>query len=124
MDPIANMLVSIKNGYMAKKLQVNVPYSRFNLSLAQVLEKEKFIGKVQKADNQIEIELIYPNQKPRLTQVKRISKPGLRVYTKSKNIKSVKGGKGIYVVSTPQGLMSGHDARSKKLGGEIICQLW
>lgn len=124
MDPIANMLVSIKNGYMAKKLKVSVPYSKFKLEIAKVLEKENILGKVEKKASEIIMELLYANQKPRISEIKRISKSGLRVYAKSKNIKRVRGGRGLTLISTSKGIMTDTQAKSKKLGGEIICQIW
>lgn len=124
MDPIANMLVAIKNGYMAKKPSITVPYSKLNLEIAKVIEDAKFIGKVEKTDLKINIDLSYENQKPKVTEIKRISKLGLRVYTKSKDIKKVKGGKGDYIVSTPKGVMTGKKAKVQNLGGEVICRIW
>lgn len=124
MDPIADMIVIIKNGYLAKKDAVSMPFSNFKQEIAKVLEKDGYVGKSKKADNKLEIELIYSDGKPRLHEIKKISKSGLRVYTKSKQIKSVKGGRGIYVISTPQGVMSGAEAKKKNFGGEVICQAW
>jgi small subunit ribosomal protein S8 len=124
MDPIADMLTSIKNGYMAKKDLVRVPKSKFRYEIAKVLEAEKFVGIVTAAENLIEISLVYKNQLPAISEIKKISKLGLRVYTKSKNIKSIKGGKGITIVSTSKGVMTGKSAVNKKLGGEVICQVW
>ena len=124
MDPIADMLVAIKNGYMAKKSQVLVPYSKFKFEIAKVLEKENFVGKTQKKDNLLLVDIVYDNKNPKLHQIKKISKLGLRIYIKSKNIKKVKGGRGITIVSTPKGVMTGHDAKKKNLGGEVICQVW
>lgn len=124
MDPIADMLISIKNGYMAKKPDIAVPYSKFKMEIAKALEGTKFVGKVQKVDSKIEIELLYENQKPKLTELRRVSKLGLRVYQKSKEIKKVKGGKGLYILSTPKGVMTSKDARAKNLGGEVICLIW
>ena len=91
MDPIADMLVAIKNGYMAKKSQVLVPYSKFKFEIAKVLEKENFVGKTQKKDNLLLVDIIYDNKNPKLHQIKKVSKLGLRIYIKSKNIKKVKG---------------------------------
>ena len=124
MDPIADMIVIIKNGYMAKKDQVMLTYSKFKLELGKVLEKEGFIGKVQKNDKIINVNLVYVDNKPRITEIKRVSKSGLRVYIKSKKIKPLKGGRGAIIVSTPQGVMTGKEAQKKKLGGEVICQVW
>ena len=124
MDPIADMLVAIKNGYMAKKSQVLVPYSKFKFEIAKVLEKENFVGKTQKKDNLLLVDIVYDNKNPKLHQIKKVSKLGLRIYIKSKNIKKVKGGRGITIISTPKGVMAGHDAKKKNLGGEVICQVW
>lgn len=124
MDPVANMLVTIKNGYLAKKPQVLVPFSKFKYEIAKVLASEKFVGKVAKDKDKIAIELLYEGGRPKIKDIKRVSKLGLRVYEKSKNIKKVKGGRGMLVISTPKGLMTGKDAKAKKLGGEVICQVW
>ena len=124
MDPIANMLVSIKNGYMAKKLKVSIPYSKFKFEIAKVLEKENVLGKVEKKSSEIIMELLYSHQKPRISEIKRISKSGLRIYAKSKNIKRVRGGRGLTLISTSKGIMTDTQAKSKKLGGEVICQIW
>jgi len=67
---------------------------------------------------------LYEGRKPKVWQIKRVSKLGLRVYTKSKNIKKLKGGRGIVIISTPNGVMTGSEAKAKNLGGEIICQIW
>jgi len=109
---------------MAKKPAVSVPVSKFKLEIAKVLEKEGFVGKVDTSEKAISIDLIYENKKPRITQIKKVSNPGLRVYKSSKAITSVKGGIGMTIVSTSKGVMSGTDAKNKKLGGEIICQIW
>lgn len=123
-DPIANMLTIIKNGYMARKTEVLVPYSKHKLAIAKILSAGQFVGLVEKSGNIIKIELSYENQKHKLHDIKKVSKPGLRIYIKSKNIKKIKGGKGLVIVSTPYGVMSGDDARAKKLGGEVICEVW
>ena len=124
MDPVADMLVAIKNGYLAKKVQILVPFSKFKYEIAKVLENEKFVGKTAKKDNKILIELFYEDGKPKITDIKRVSKLGLRVYEKSKNLKKIKGGRGILVITTPKGLMTGEQGKAKKLGGEVICRVW
>jgi len=118
------MFIIIKNGYMAKKPNVSVPLSKFKLEIAKVLEKEGYVGKVTTAERSIEIELLYENKKPRVTEIKKVSNPGLRIYKSSKAITSVKGGIGATIVSTSKGVMSGVEAKNKKLGGEILCQIW
>ena len=124
MDPVANMLVSVKNGYLAKKTQISVPFSKFKYEIAKVLESEKFVAKVTKGNNQILIDLSYEDGKPKITDIKRVSKLGLRVYEKSKNLKKIKGGRGILIITTPKGLMTGEQGKTKKLGGEVICRVW
>ncbi|OGD85466.1 30S ribosomal protein S8 [Candidatus Curtissbacteria bacterium RBG_13_35_7] len=124
MDPVADMLTIIRNGYLAHKQQVSVPYSKFKLEIAKVLEKNNYISNVKKEKNSISIDLIYVVNKPKIHQIKKISKLGLRNYSKSKNIKTIKGGKGTIVISTPKGVMTGYDAKKKNLGGEIICEVW
>lgn len=124
MDPIANMLIIIKNGYMAQKPEVLVPFSKFKLEIAKVLEKEGFISKVQEEDKKLKLALVYENKKPRLSEIKRVSKSGLRVYSSSKKLQQIKGGIGITIVSTSQGVMTGKEAKNKKLGGEVICLAW
>lgn len=124
MDPVANMLTSIRNGYMARSLDVTVPFSKFKLEIAAALEKAGFIGKVEKKENTLHINLIYENQIPKMNEIKRISKLGLRVYTKAAHIEKVKGGRGTIIVSTPKGVMIGQEAKKNKLGGEIICRVW
>lgn len=124
MDPVADMIVAIKNAYMAKKSQVVVPHSKFKFEIARLLEREKFVGKVTKQDLKIHIALIYQDQIPALTEIKRVSKLGLRVYLKAKNIKRFKGGKGAFVISTPKGIMTDKEAKDENLGGEVICQVW
>lgn len=124
MDTIANMLTIIKNGYMAKKLEVLAPYSKHKLAIVKILSAGQFVGLVERSGNIIKIELAYENQKPKIHDIKKVSKPGLRIYIKSKNVKKIKGGSGLLVISTPQGVMSGDDAKVKKLGGEVICKVW
>ena len=125
MDPIADMLVIIKNGYGAHMLKVTLPTSKFRYQVAKVLEKSGFVGNVSKTDNKLNIDLVYQNdQKPKITKIRKVSKLGLRYYTKSKNIKSIKGGRGITVLSTSVGVMTGEEAKKINLGGEVICQVW
>ena len=124
MDPLANMLITVKNAYMANKSQVFVPFSKFKWQIAKVLEKEKFVGEVSKKETQISINLIYVSKLPKITAIKQISKQGLRIYSKAKKLKSIKGGRGITIITTPGGVMTDKDAKKKNLGGEVICEVW
>ena len=109
---------------MAGKSSVSVPHSKFKLAVAKVLEAQKFVSNVQKEKNAININLLYEDGKPKIADIKKVSKLGLRVYAKAKSIKTIKGGRGITVISTPRGVMTGKEAKAKKLGGEVICQIW
>ncbi len=129
-DPIANFISIIKNGYLAKKAEVKVPTSKFKENLAKVLVKEGFLEnvKTEKTKNQFVENLIltlkYEGKKPVLTDIQRVSKPGLRVYLGKTKIPKILGGLGIIIISTPEGLMTGQEAKTKNLGGEAICKVW
>ncbi len=131
-DPIADFLIRIKNGYLAKKKVVTVPWSKMKEKISEILVKEGYLKKYQISKikdqkgegNILELELKYEGKKPVLTEVKRISKPGVRIYVKAGKIPQVKEGMGITIVSTPQGLMTEKEARKNHQGGEVICQIW
>ncbi len=128
-DPIADMLTRIRNAIMAKHEQVLVPSSRLKLSIARILKEEGFIidyevvrGKPQRV---IKIQLKYhDHNQPAITGMKRVSKPGLKVYVKGKEIPRVFGGLGIAIVSTPKGVRTGHQAWRQGIGGELLCFVW
>lgn len=128
-DPISDLLTQIRNGYMARKANVVVPYSGMKDRLAHLLSKEGYLGKVQiqnvdKIKKNLVINLLYPGKQPKLTNLVRVSKITRRDYVKKNKIPKVLGGLGITVVSTANGLMTGNEARKKGLGGEIICKVW
>lgn len=128
MDPISDMLTSIRNALAVKHLTVKIPFSKLKYEMAQILEKEGFVEKVERkgkrAKKIIEITLKYENDSPAISGLKRISKPGQRIYLPYKKIKKVKGGYGIAIISTSKGLMTDKEARKQKLGGEVICEVW
>ena len=127
-DPIADMLNRISNAQMAGKPEVPIPFSNLKFSIAQILEQNKFIGKVEKKGRKnnkfIDIVLKYEDKMPAISGLKRISRPGQRIYFASGEIKSVRGGYGIAIISTSKGLMTGREVRKQKLGGELICEVW
>jgi len=128
-DPIADMLTRIRNAQAVQHQTVDVPFSNLKLKLAQILAREKFISDFKrvksKGHKMIRIYLSYDSEKnPVISGLKRISKPGRRIYKKAKEIKKVKGGYGIAIISTPKGLMTDKEARNQKLGGEVICEIW
>ena len=124
MDPVADMLTIIRNGYMAKKPEVKVRFSKFKNEIAQVLQKSGYITKVTADPKTLTIVLTYEDKKSKINEIKRISKVGLRVYTTAAQISKVKGGLGTYIISTSSGVMNGEDAKNNKLGGEVICRIW
>ncbi len=129
-DPIADMLTRIRNAINVKMNSVKIPSSRMKVEIARILYEEGFIGsyEVIKGDSIndiIEIRLEYDSGKTSMiTGLKRVSKPGLRVYTEKKNTPRVLGGSGIAILSTSKGVMTGKKAKKLGVGGEVICYIW
>lgn len=129
-DPIADMLTRIRNAIMARHDLVLVPTSRIKISIAKVLKEEGFINdyEVVKGDTTqrvLKIHLKYTGKKqPVLTGLRRMSKPGLRIYCQKGEIPRIYGGLGITIVSTTLGVMTGHRAWKKNVGGEVLCSVW
>jgi small subunit ribosomal protein S8 len=127
-DPVADMLTRIRNAVAARHTKVSMPASKMKLAIARVLKDEGYIKDIEflkdTPQGTIRLTLRYVEKKPVLTQLKRVSKPGLRVYTKRASIPRVRGGQGIAILSTPQGLMTGHRAYMQGLGGEVVCYVW
>ncbi|MBI2017493.1 30S ribosomal protein S8 [Candidatus Daviesbacteria bacterium] len=123
-DYIADTLIRIKNGYRVGKESVDLRYSKLILNLVKLLEKEGYVGKVDGKEKGIRVELKYNGRLPALTEVKRVSRPSLRVYKGVKDLPRVLNGLGIAVVSTPQGLMTDKEARKLNAGGEVLALIW
>ncbi len=127
-DPIIDMLNQIRNAGAVKKSEVSVSFSNLKYEVAKVLMQEGFVGEVKKSakgKNKImKIGLKYDNGIFVISGLRRISKPGQRIYGKAMEIKRVRGGYGISVVSTPKGLMTNKAARKQKLGGEVLLEIW
>lgn len=127
-DPIADMLTRIRNASLAHKSEVVLPYSNLKYAIAKVLEGEGYIGEVKKvADgkfSKIEITVKYEADGPRIRNIRRVSKPGQRVYRKAEELPNVLSGFGIAVISTPNGVMTNKEAKKRRLGGEIICEVY
>lgn len=127
-DPITDMLNQIKNAEAVGKTEVLLPLSNLKHEIAMMLSKEGFVGEIKKTTKgkikQLKIGLKYENGVPALEGAKRVSKPGQRIYVKANEIKKVRGGFGVAVISTPKGLMSGKDAKKAKLGGEVLLEVW
>ena len=128
-DPIADMLTRIRNAIMVRHDTVLVPASKIKLSIAKILKEEGFITDYEvirgKPHRSIKIQLRYlEGNKPVISGLKRVSKPGLRVYTQKKEIPRVYGGLGIAILSTSKGLRTGHQAWRQDTGGELLCYIW
>jgi small subunit ribosomal protein S8 len=123
-DPIADMLTTIRNGYLTKTRKVLVPRSKFKEEIVKTLIEAGYLENYKINEGRLEINLKYKNRKPVLEQIKRVSKPGLRIYKPNKKIGRIRSGFGISIISTPKGVMTSQDAKKKGLGGEIICLVW
>ena len=123
-DPVADILIRIKNGYMAFKEEVTTPYSKLTFNICNLLLDEGYINEYKKENQSIRLVLKYNNRVAVLTDVKRISKPGLRVYKKATELPRVLNGLGFAIISTPKGLMSEKKARKMHLGGEVMALVW
>ncbi len=128
-DPIADMLTRIRNAVRVERPFVEMPISKVKRGLADVLKREGFIWEWQEVEsepvNLLRVELKYgPNGEHVIQHVKRISKPGRRIYSKAKELRPVLNGLGISILSTSSGVMSDREARQKNVGGEVLCEVW
>ena len=128
MDPIADMLTTIRNAQAVLKPTVSIPFSGIKFQIANIFLKKGLVEKIEKKGTKtkkaIEITLKYEEKVPLISGLKRISKPGQRIYLGARQIKSVKGGYGIAIISTSKGLLTDKEARKQNLGGEVICEIW
>ena len=127
-DPITDMFNQIKNAQSVRKTMVEIPFSKAKFEIVRILNEEgwteNFLKKVKKVQKKIKITLKYEDKIPKISNFKRISKPGRRVYKRWKDIKFVRQGFGMAIISTSKGLMGDKKARQQKLGGEVICEVW
>lgn len=128
MDPIADMLTQIRNAQAVKNPQVSLFFSDIKYEIARILEENGFVEKIEKKGRKskkfIDLILKYNDKKPAISGLKRISKPGQRIYAPFSSLRAVKGGFGIAIISTPKGIMTNKEARSQKVGGEVLCEVW
>jgi small subunit ribosomal protein S8 len=128
-DPIADMLTRIRNAGMARHQTVSIPLSKIKRNIAEILHAEGYIKSFDVEEgtpfSNLVLHLKYAsNRQPVITGLKRVSRPGLRVYTKRNEIPRVRGGLGLSILSTPKGLMTGDLAWKEGVGGEILCYIW
>ena len=129
-DPIADMLVRLKNASAVGKEAVHVPYSALKAAVANVLYQEGYISGVENKNGNLALTLVYlpaqadKDKRPAVSGAKRISKPSRRVYMGVRDVRPVKSGHGLVVLSTPAGVVSGKEARAKRVGGEVLFEIW
>lgn len=126
-DPIADMLTRIRNASAAKKAEVSVPFSKVKLVIANILLQEGFIKNIEQDEEgfkNIKIGLKYVDNRPAIMSLTRISKPGRRIYVDKDSILFVRNGLGIAIISTSQGIMNNKEAKKRKIGGELICEVY
>jgi len=128
-DPIGDMITRIRNAQLRALLNVKIPSSKFREEILEVLKQEGYISNYKtssdpKNKNTLVVDLKYFNGSPVIKEIKRVSKPGRRIYAKATSIPKIQNGLGIAIVSTSIGIMSDNDARTKKVGGEIICRVF
>jgi len=128
MDPIADMLTQIRNAQAVKKATVDVPFSNLKYEIIKILEGKGLIEKIEKRKKEkktiMKITLKYKDGVPVIHNLRRVSKPGQRIYLPFQKIKLVQNGYGVAIISTSKGLMTDQEARKQKLGGEVICEMW
>lgn len=127
-DPLADMLNRLMNAQAVQKETVALPFSQIKYAMAKILERKGFVKNVdfkgKRAKKIMEISLRYQDGIPQIIGARRISKPGARIYGASQELKRVKNGRGIAVISTSKGLMTDQEARKERVGGEILCEVW
>ncbi len=128
-DPIADMLNRIRTAQMVSKRVVDIPFSQEKYGIAECMEKAGFIENIAKKKKEnlkyLRVHLKYDEKnEPRIQEIRRISSPGQRVYMKAKELKKVKGGTGISIISSSKGLITNKEAKEKNLGGEVLCEVW
>ena len=124
-DPIADMLTRIRNANQNRSTEVSMPTSKLKVEIAKILTEEGFVGNYEVVDKTLTLTLKYGQNKERvITGLKRISKPGLRVYANVEDLPRVLNGLGIAIISTPKGIMTDRDARKNNVGGEVIAYIW
>lgn len=131
-DTISDVLTRIRNANLRKSEKVSIPFTKISHQICQILKKQGYINSFQiessqiKSFQQVSLSLKYKgrDKKPCISNLRRISKPGLRIYANYKEIPRVLGGMGIIIISTSQGVMTGQEAQSRQIGGELMCSIW
>ena len=127
-DPIADMLTVIRNGILVRREKVDTPHSKLKVSILEILRRSNFIDNYEVTEDgnkkRLQIGLLYDSDKPAIEGLRRVSKPGLRVYMNNKELSKFFGSRGISVISTPEGVMTSQQAWKKGIGVELLCHVW
>lgn len=129
-DPIADMLTRLRNALLSGKKEVRLPFSKIKFAIGKILEKEGYLEKAArdtaaKWNDELQLVLKYnQNEEPIIQGLKKISKPGCRVYVTKENLPKVLSGYGLAIISTSKGVMTNKEAKKQSLGGEVICEIW
>lgn len=127
-DPIADMLARIRNALAVNKTEINLPHSKAKEAVAKLLKDNKYVLDVKVVDASIGkslvISLVSDEDRSRITEITRLSKPGRRLYSSADEIPTVKQGRGLVIISTSKGIMTGTDAKKQRVGGELICSVY
>ena len=125
-DPIADLLTRIRNGYLARLASVSIPYSLLKEKIVRILEKNSYIVNYTVSDDKrtITVSLNDVRKTKYIPSFRRISKPGQRIYIKAEDIRKSRNGLGIYILSTPKGVITGYEAHTLNIGGEVLCEVF
>ena len=128
-DPIGDMIARIKNGYLAYHKKVAMPYSKIKQQIADILDQQKYLAGVEvvgdtPATKELKLKLRYDRKTPAIQGIKRVSKPGIRVYQQAKELKPPLSGLGVSIITTSKGIMTVKQARKQNLGGEVLLEVW
>ncbi len=129
-DPVADMLTRIRNAINVNKQEVTMPHSKMKESIAEILKQNHFVQSVSVKKNEdtpgktLSIVINQPSENARITEISRMSTPGRRMYTRADKIPTIMRGRGLVIVSTSKGIMTGKDAKDQRLGGELICRVY
>ena len=123
-DVVSDSIIRIKNGYMAREVDVVLPYSKLVLAICSKLVENGYIKSYSDEKQSVVAQLVYKNKRPAVLDVRRVSKPGRRVYVGKSGIKNVLSGSGISILSTPIGVLTNKEARDKNVGGEVLFEVW
>jgi len=123
-DALSDLVSRVKNGYLSGAAEIVLPWSRIKEAVLNSLAKAGYVEEVTKNENNLVVKLKYKGRTPAIVDIRRVSKPGVRIYVGAKELGQITRGLGIGIISTPQGVMTHRDAKKLNVGGEVICKVW